>query len=126
MSSASHRETPSYSKWVNFVSSILLSGSGHFLSGKKRAGTCWFFVVQFAYVGAILAAVTGAVTSPNGIGALFAGVFVIPVLMIIDGCRKPIPRLKPMVWGPSSANIFWARLSGFIGRRNGDVSWNES
>ena len=91
-------EKSPYPKWVNAVSSLLLPGSGHFLSAKKRVGVLWFCAVQILYVGAFLAIVTTLVTSAVGIAALLLGALVIRIFMIVDSCKKPIPRVKPGIW----------------------------
>jgi signal peptidase I len=119
MSFLFNEETSTYRRWVNVLSSLLLPGSGHFLSGRKLAGAIWFFVMQAMQLGVNVAVVTSVVTSTMAVAALFWGAIALRVLMIIDSCRKPISRLKLQIWAG-----FWVLVIAIpIARMSGARHW---
>jgi len=87
-----------YRRWVSVIASVPMSGGGHFLAGKKRAGVIWFLIIYCAMlVSAFLYA------SPlNKSYALYeaaeAFYSVVWIVMLVDACRTPIPLLKKINW----------------------------
>ncbi len=87
-----------YRRWVNVIPAALISGGGHFLAGKKRAGVIWFLIFfcatiikAFLYLSPLNKSY-GLYQSFN----IFEGL--LWVVMLLDACRKPIPRLKISTW----------------------------
>jgi signal peptidase I len=94
----SAEETSRHRIWRNILCSILLPGSGHFLSGRKRAGVIWFLASAVAWL-----IVVFAYGSPYHISIAVGSIAcVVPLIVrlwtVIDSCRKPIPRLKIQWW----------------------------
>ena len=80
-----------YRKWVNVVTSMLLPGSAHFLSGRRRAGILWFIanligwsVWMFLYPSPFQSIIS--------LGIAFLIHFVLRVVIVLDSCRKFVPR----------------------------------
>jgi signal peptidase I len=83
---------------LNAVLSLLLSGSSHFLSGRKLAGVSWFVIVQFLFLVALVTTVSSSTASAMGITILWLVAVVVYVLMMIDSCRRPIQQVNPSMW----------------------------
>ena len=87
-----------YRRWVNVITSMLLPGSGHFLSGRKMAGAVWLGANLFTALLSIVLIL--ALKQVMLIPAAFALLLqtAVWVLTAIDSCQKLIPRLKPINW----------------------------
>jgi len=87
-----------YRKWVNVVTSLLLPGSAHVLSGRKVAGVNWFLANL-----AVGSASSILLLSPYGKSLVPAVLLLLVraalrILTAVDGCRKPIHRLSFGKW----------------------------
>jgi len=87
-----------YRRWVNIIPSVLMSGGGHYLAGRKRAGLLWFSIIFFTALIRVF-----LYFSPLEINYAFYQAFsifgfVLWLVMLIDACRVPIPRLKKKIW----------------------------
>jgi signal peptidase I len=87
-----------YRRWVNVIPSVLISGGGHFLAGRKRAAVVWFLIswgttlIQaFLYISPLNKSYELYQAS-----RIFASV--LWIVMLFDACRTPIPRLKKRIW----------------------------
>jgi signal peptidase I len=87
-----------YRRWVNVVPSVLISGSCQFLCGRKRAGLLWFLAI--VALGEVFRFFNFAPLFKSIIPTVLAGAvfFFAWLLMIIDACRNPLPRLKWRTW----------------------------
>jgi signal peptidase I len=98
MSFPADEKTVPRPRWLNAVLSLLLSGSGHFLSGRKLAGLSWFLIVQLLFLVALVATVASSTVSSMSITVLWLLAVVVFVLMTIDSCKRPIQQVHPAVW----------------------------
>jgi signal peptidase I len=86
-----------YPPWVGVVLSFFISGTSHFLSGKKAIGITWFFAVLFSVLFAVWCLTSSLV--PGDLAGLIAWIasIYLSILMLVKSYR-PIPRLRFPVW----------------------------
>jgi len=85
-------------KWVNVITSTLLPGLGHFLSKRKVSAVGWF--LTSSAISAIAAFLFLLPYTQSILPAIVAWSirFFLWLLIAVDSCRKPIPRLSFRAW----------------------------
>lgn len=84
-----------YRRWINILLSLLLPGSAQYLSGRKTAGILWFLanlLLELILTALILSNIS---SFPSWISF---GDIPFTVVLIIDACRKPIPKMEKRKW----------------------------
>ena len=90
-------EKPPYRKWVGVVVGILLSGSSHFLSGKRAAGLKWYFgILACSLLPVFVVAIPGVVTYAIG-ALLWAAAAALWIIMLKQSYRS-VPRIGFLGW----------------------------
>jgi signal peptidase I len=84
--------------WANIVSSVLLPGSGHVLSGRKVAGVLWFFANVIAQLLTVFLFVSPYNFSRTAMIAVQFVSLAVWGWTVFDSCKKPIPRLRVGAW----------------------------
>jgi signal peptidase I len=92
------KDSSAYRRWVNVIPSLLISGGGHFLAGRKRAAVFWFLIVYCTTLLQAFLYISPLNKSYSLYQAFSAFATVVWIVMLIDTCRTPIPRLKKKVW----------------------------
>ena len=100
--------TPTHRRWVGVLLSLLIAGSGIFLSGNQKAGMRWFLGLT------VLTLVTIAVTSLPVIPGLqvsltLASVATVLTLWMLILSFKPVPKLGVRGW------LLFLLLAGLLG-----------
>jgi len=91
------QRTTHHRPWVGLVLSVLISGAGQYLAGKKLRGLCWFAFFAFSTFIRILIESAPIVISPAFEWTTDGVWFVLWLLMLSDAYR-PIPRLRARRW----------------------------
>jgi signal peptidase I len=98
------REGTMYRRWINAILSLLLPGCAQFLSGRKKTATLWilttFIIAGIAVVFSIHPNSTYAGQSLHGVDIAS---FIFYMILIIDACRRPIPKMRIKQWGTVAA-----------------------
>jgi signal peptidase I len=111
-----NEERSAYRKWINVLTSLLLPGSAHVLSGRKVAGVNWFLAnLAVGLLSGILLLILHA--------ELFVVVGLILLIRVgfriltsVDSCKKPISRLSFAKWlCVAAAIVFLPFLMMFTG-----------
>lgn len=90
-------DNKTYPKWVGIIFGIILSGSAHFLSGKRLVGVMWCFgLFACGLFGLILAAVPGTVSYVLGFALILA--FLALWLVMLKQSYRPIQRIGFRGW----------------------------
>lgn len=87
-----------YRKWVNVIFNLLLNGSAHYFSGRKKSGIAWFvsiLIFQIALVFTVWCPLIKIDIYPRYIDFYVLPIFLV---MIIDSFRKPVQRLSGRKW----------------------------
>jgi signal peptidase I len=93
-----NEEKSTYRKWVNVITSLLLPGLGHFLSGRKMAAIIWFLANSgISAIAALLFVLPYTRSIVPAIATWLIG-FLLWLWIAVDSCRKPIPRLSFRAW----------------------------
>jgi signal peptidase I len=87
-----------YRRWVNIIPSALISGGGHFLAGRKRAGVVWFLIIFCACLISYFLFLSQLNKSYALLLTFTVITVILSIVMLIDACRTPIPRLKLRTW----------------------------
>jgi signal peptidase I len=111
-----NKDGSAYRKWVNVVTSLLLPGSAHVLSGRMVAGVNWFL----ANLALSIVSTTLFVFVFQKVVVLIVAISLIRIgfriLIAVDGCRKPILRLNFAKWmGVAATIVFLPILSVVTG-----------
>jgi signal peptidase I len=81
-----------YRRWVNIFPTLLLSGSTHYLSGRKHAALIWvlaqYAVISLVMILGIHPYIPFALTEQSPVIYVL---YVVPLIALLDGLRKPIP-----------------------------------
>ena len=87
-----------YRRWVNLIPAALISGGAHFLAGRIKAGVIWFLFIHCVVFanGFLLVAPLNKSFSLYQAASIFY--LVAWIVMMVDACRTPIPRLKKAFW----------------------------
>lgn len=88
-----------YRKWINVVINLFVPGSAQFVSGRKRAGVVWISVALALGLCMLLMLFSlnssYSIRQPHWFDAVN---WVFLLALVIDGCRKPLPRMKGSRW----------------------------
>lgn len=87
-----------YRKWVNVIFNLLLNGSAHYFSGRKKAGIIWFasmLIFQLALVFTVWCPLIKIDIFPQYIDFY---VLLLWFAMLMDSFRKPVQRLSGRKW----------------------------
>jgi signal peptidase I len=87
-----------YRRWVNIVPSALISGGGHFLSGRKRMGLLWFLIIICLSAIKVFFYFSPIVTNLAIFNFFNILAGIVWIVMLIESCRTPIPRLTVKAW----------------------------
>jgi signal peptidase I len=87
-----------YRRWINAIPAALISGGGHFLAGKKKAGVIWFLIVYCAILIRAFLYLSPLNKSYELYQVFTAFGGLLWIVMLVDACRTPIPRLRARTW----------------------------
>ena len=90
-------DKPPYGKWTGVLLGFLVSGSAHFLSGKRAAGLLWYFGLFALSVTALaFMVVPGTVSYATGMAVLLAGCVL--WLVMLGQSFTPVRRIGAAGW----------------------------
>jgi signal peptidase I len=98
MSFFSAKDGSVYRRWINVICSALISGGGQFLSGRKAVGVSWFLTDRLLTATAYFIYLSPLVKSFAVFKFFTIFAMTVWVVMLIESCRTPIPRLNLKVW----------------------------
>ena len=86
-----------YRPWVGVVASILISGAGQYLAGKKTRGLCWFALAQCCVFAQELLE-SAPIVIPSALEWTLGGLSVAACLFMLYDSYRPIPRMRVRGW----------------------------
>ena len=94
---AGMNDKPPYRKWVGVILGLILSGSAHFLSGRRSAGVKWYFgILLSALFAAFAIAIPGTLAYVLCLVFIFVS-FALSIIMLTQS-YSPVPRMGYMRW----------------------------
>ncbi|MDD5519604.1 MAG: signal peptidase I [Kiritimatiellae bacterium] len=88
-----------YRRWVNIIPSLFIPGSGHFLSGRKKAGIIWFcFALLLGDRMLWIFLSTKIPSLPYSTICYWIVALVFSLVVMADSCRCPIPKIGFKGW----------------------------